>query len=86
MGNTCWPSDLIGTILCYMDLPDFLTKDNDGNVCLKGHRIGLQDVVRFYNEGYSPEMLIGQFPTLSLPVVHKLIAFYLENLGEVDAY
>lgn len=36
------------------------------------------------NEGYSPEMLVGQFPTLSLAFVHKVIAFYLENQAEVD--
>lgn len=69
-----------------MKLPEHLTQDEDGNIRLTGHRIGLQDVVRFYNEGYSPEMLIGQFPTLTLPLVHKLIAFYLENLDVVDAY
>jgi hypothetical protein len=31
-------------------------------------------------------MLIEQFPTLSLALVHKVIAFYLENQAEVDAY
>jgi hypothetical protein len=42
--------------------------------------------VYFYNEGYSPEMLVGQFPTLPLALVHKVIAFYLENQPEVDRY
>ena len=43
-----------------MELPDFLTNDNDENIRMRGHRISLQDVVRFYNEGYSSEMLIGE--------------------------
>jgi hypothetical protein len=43
-------------------------------------------VVHFYNEGYSPEMLLGQFPTLPLPLIYHTIAFYLENQSEVDSY
>ena len=68
-----------------MQLPDFLTQDADGFVRVTGHRIGLHHVVRFYNEGFSPEMLWQQFPTLPLAVIHKVIAFYLENRSEVDA-
>src|SRR5262245_26802224 len=65
---------------------DFLVPGPHGEILLKGHRIGLQHVVRYYNEGYSPEMLVGQFPTLPLSLVHKVIAHYLENKAEVDDY
>ena len=53
---------------------------------MSGHRVGLLDIVHFYNEGYSPEMLLGQFPTLPLALIHRTIAFYLENLADVDSY
>jgi hypothetical protein len=43
-------------------------------------------VVQFYKEGFSPEMLHEQYPTLPLALVHKVIAFYLENQAAVDAY
>jgi uncharacterized protein (DUF433 family) len=69
-----------------MILPDFLAQDPDGFVRVAGHRIGLHHLVHFYNEGYSPEMLADQFPTLPLPIIHKVIAFYLENRAEVDAH
>jgi uncharacterized protein (DUF433 family) len=69
-----------------MNLPEFLVDHPDGEIRLTGHRIGLYHVVFFYNEGYSPEMLVGQFPTLPLALVHKVIAFYLENQAVVDAY
>lgn len=69
-----------------MNLPDFLVDHPDGEIRLTGHRIGLSHVVYFYNEGFSTEMLVGQFPTLPLSLVHKVIAFYLENQAEVDAY
>lgn len=69
-----------------MNLPDFLAEDNEGFIHLFDHRIGLHHVARLYNEGYSPEMLLGQFPTLPLALIHKAIAFYLENQPDVDAY
>ena len=69
-----------------MTLPDFLTEHEYGDIRLTGHRIGLFHVVKYYNEGYSPEMLVEQFPTLELALIHKVIAFYLENRVEVDAY
>ena len=62
-----------------MDLPGFLTADKDGQVHCTGHRIGLVDIVYYFNEGYSPEMIAGQFPTLPLALVYQVIGFYLEN-------
>ena len=69
-----------------MILPEFLTQDADGSIHVTDHRIGLQDLVYYYNEGYSPEALLEAFPTLSLALIHKVIAFYLESKAEVDAY
>lgn len=69
-----------------MQLPECLTKDPSGSIRLSGHRIALEHFVYVYNQGYSPEMLLGQFPSLSLALIHKLIAFYLENQPAVDAY
>ena len=69
-----------------MYLPEYLTHDADGYIHVSGHRIGLQDLVFYYNEGYSPEALLDAFPTLTLPLVHKVIAFYLEHRSEVDQY
>src|SRR5258708_12379421 len=69
-----------------MNLPDFLSQDAEGHVHLAGHRIGLSDVVRLYSEGYSPEMLVGNFPSLPLSLIHRVLAFYLDNRKEVDAY
>lgn len=39
-----------------------------------------------YQEGYSPEMIGEEFPTLPLALIHRVIAFYLDNQQEVDAY
>ena len=69
-----------------MILPDFLTREDTGEIRLAGHRIGLYHLVHYYNDGYSAEMLACQFPGLPLALIHKAIAFYLENQGDVNAY
>jgi uncharacterized protein (DUF433 family) len=69
-----------------MELPAWLTRDPDGYLHLAGHRIGLDDLVHFYRQGDSAEMLHCRFPTLALATIHKVLAFYLENQAVVDAY
>lgn len=69
-----------------MTLPEYLTQDADGYIHVTDHRIGLQDLVFYYKEGYSPEGLLEAFPTLPLALIHKVIAFYLEHSVDVEAY
>jgi hypothetical protein len=69
-----------------MNLPEFLTQDDHGYIHLLGHRVGLENIVHFYLEGDSAEMLHLRFPSVPLPLVHKVLAFYLENRQEVDMY
>ena len=69
-----------------MQLPDFLVEVPYGEIRLTGHRIGLYHVVDLYNDGYSPERLHEEFPTLPVDLINKVIAFYRENKTEVDAY
>ena len=69
-----------------MNMPDFLTQASDGEIRLTGHRIGLFHVIHYYNEGHTPEMLACQYPSVPLALVHKVIAWYLENQGEADGY
>jgi len=68
-----------------MNLPDFLHCDTDGEIRIIGHRIRLVDIAARYREGYSPEtILVDFYPTLSLALIHKVIAHYLERQSEVD--
>lgn len=66
-----------------MRLPDFL-HEQDGEIRLRGHRLGLCHVLFHYNQGQSAEMLREQFPTLSMAEIHKVLGFYWENKIEVD--
>jgi uncharacterized protein (DUF433 family) len=69
-----------------MKLPDFLIDHSDGVIRLIGHRIGLCTVVRDYKEGRSAEEITQEYETLPLELVRGVIAFYLANKPEVDAY
>jgi uncharacterized protein (DUF433 family) len=67
-----------------MNLPDFLTREDDGEINVTGTRIGLYHFLFYYNEGESAEQLALRYPHIPLATVHKVIAFYLENKAEVD--
>jgi uncharacterized protein (DUF433 family) len=69
-----------------LELPEFLTRNQYGEIRLTGHRIGLLHLVDRYNEGYSPEAMFCDYPTLPLALIYKTLAFYLEHRAAVDAY
>jgi uncharacterized protein (DUF433 family) len=69
-----------------MNLPDFLIRDDDGEIGVTGTRIGLYHFLFYYNEGESAEQLALRYPHIPLATVHKVIAFYLESMAEVDQF
>jgi uncharacterized protein (DUF433 family) len=70
-----------------MNLPDFLTQDEYGEIRVTGTRIPLYTIWCLHNdEKLSAEQIAQELPTLSLELIRKVIAFYLENREEVDAY
>ncbi len=69
-----------------ISLPEFLIEDSDGWIHFHGSRVGLSSLIAPYQDGYSPEMLAAEYPTLSLATIHKTIAFYLEHRDAIDLY
>lgn len=69
-----------------MNLPDFLTRESDGEVNISGTRIGLYHFVYDYNAGETAEMLALRYPHIPLATIHKVVAYYLENKEEVDRF
>jgi Protein of unknown function (DUF433) len=45
------------------DYFEFLSPDD---IRLKGHRIGIDNVLEYYLEGYTPHQIRDEFPSLSL--------------------
>jgi uncharacterized protein (DUF433 family) len=70
-----------------MELPDFLTRHQYGEIRITGHRIDLLHLVDLYNNGHSVKQMAEEdFDTLSVELLQNVIDFYLANKAEVDAY
>ena len=66
------------------DYFDFLSQNE---IRLKGHRIGIEDVLyeHIYNE-LTPAELAGRFPSLSAEQIYATILYYLNNRERMNAY
>ena len=53
---------------------------------IRGHRLGIEHVLGYYLEGYSPEEIAQEYPGLSLEKIYATITYYLSNREELDAY
>lgn len=69
-----------------MELEQYFDFVADDAIRLKGTRVGIETVVRDYQEGASPEEIALRYPTLSLEQIHATITYYLAHLDQVEAY
>ena len=65
------------------DYFDFLSPDD---IRIKGHRIGIQDVIKYYLSGYSPEEILEELPSLNLEKIYAVITYYLSDRPQIDEY
>ena len=69
-----------------MQLTDYVEVMDPDVIRLKGHRIGLEQLVELYQEGYSVEQIQLELPTLRLEEIYGAITYYLHNQTTIDAY
>ncbi|MEM1168479.1 MAG: DUF433 domain-containing protein [Cyanobacteria bacterium P01_H01_bin.35] len=69
-----------------MKLEDYFEFLNSDDIRIKGHRIGIDDVIAYYWKGYTPEKIQTELPTLSLEKIYATITYYLHERDEIDAY
>ena len=69
-----------------MTFDQLFDRISDDDIRIKGHRIGIDDVLTYFIDGYSAEEIQAQLPTLSLKEIYATITYYLYNRTEVDAY
>ena len=62
---------------------DVLSPDD---VRMRGTRVGVEHLLTEYLSGRLPEELAIEFPTVSLEQIYGVLAWYLRNRQEVDAY
>ncbi|MDJ0617825.1 MAG: DUF433 domain-containing protein [Calothrix sp. MO_192.B10] len=69
-----------------MQLEDYFEFLSPDDIRIKGHRIGVDNVIDYYLEGYSPEEIAAHLPSLTLEQIHATITYYLHNRSQMDAY
>ncbi len=66
------------------DYFDFLSHDK---IRLRGHRIGIEDVLYAYlYQEMTPAELATRFPSLALEEIHAALLYYYHNQTAMDAY
>lgn len=63
-----------------------LAADATGTVRVGGTRVTLDTVIGAFARGGTAEQIVQQYPSLGLADVYAVIAYYLQNAREVDAY
>ncbi|MBD2728417.1 DUF433 domain-containing protein [Nostoc sp. FACHB-892] len=69
-----------------MQLEDYFEFIDPDDIRIKGHRIGIDNVIQYYLQGYSPEQIIEELPSLNLEKIYATLTYYLHNRVEIDAY
>ena len=64
----------------------YLEMHSQNDIRVKGTRVGIEHLLSAYLAGSLPEEMAIEFPTLTLEQVHGVIAWYLRNRGDADAY
>ncbi len=63
-----------------------LRLDEGGVLRIGNSRVTLQSVIADFHRGASAEEIAYHFPVLTLAEVYPVIAYYLQNRAEVNAY
>lgn len=61
-------------------------EDASGALRVGDSRVLLELVIRAFQDGATPETIVQRYPTLTLPDVYAVIAYYLRHRDEVDGY
>lgn len=69
-----------------MQLEDYFDFFDPDDIRIKGHRIGIDDVIDYYLQGFTPEQILEELPSLNLEKIHATITYYLHNRTSIDAY
>lgn len=69
-----------------MQLEEYFEIHHPDDIRIKGHRIGIDDVIKYYLDGYTPQQILEKLPTLNLEKIHATLTYYYHNQEQIDAY
>jgi uncharacterized protein (DUF433 family) len=69
-----------------MLLEDYFLFISEDDIRIKGHRIGIDNVLFYFLNGYTPEEIRAIYPDLNLEKIYATITYYFANRKKIDAY
>jgi len=66
--------------------PTPIRVESDGAVRVGDTRVRLASIVFRHQQGATPEEIHESFPSVPLPDIYAVLAYYLRHQAEVDAY
>jgi len=69
-----------------MVFEDYFDRLDPDDIRIKGHRIGIDNVLGYYLQGNTPPQIQAHFPSLTLAQIKATIAYYQNHQPEIDAY
>jgi uncharacterized protein (DUF433 family) len=68
------------------DHNDPYVEARDGNLYIRGTRVQFESIIRYWQQGQTPDDLHRAFPSVPLAASYGAIAFYLGHQTEADAF
>lgn len=69
-----------------MQLEDYFEFVSADEIRVRGSRVGIEAILREYQEGALPEEIAMNYPPVTLEQVHAAITYYLSHRAELDEY
>ena len=63
-----------------------IREDGDGALRVGDSRVLLELVIRAFQDGATPEVIVQRYSTLALPDVYAVVTYFLRHRAEIDAY
>jgi uncharacterized protein (DUF433 family) len=69
-----------------MQLEDYFLFLSPDDIRIKGHRIGIDNILFYYLDGYTAEEIYAMYPDLTLEQIYATITYYHQNRSVIEAY
>lgn len=69
-----------------MQLEEYFEVFEPDDIRIKGHRIGIEDVINYHLKGYTSQQILQELPTLNLEKIYATLTYYYQNKTLIDAY
>jgi uncharacterized protein (DUF433 family) len=69
-----------------MHLDDYFEFITPLDIRIKGHRVGIDDVLTYHAQGLTPQQIATCLPSLSMEEINACLAYYQHNKAVMDEY